>query len=579
MSSIDDRKLCNLLVKQGVLTKEQTDTAIAMQESSSGSLSNILIENGFTDEFTLASKLGGALNVPFMTLGQYELDPAILSVIPEDLIRKYKIIPVDNTNGELTVALSDPSNIYLLDDLKKITNCTISPVIAFESDIQAAIDHYLDPDSKTVLEENALQEIDETSDLDYENLELLDDTSFEQEQEPTTNELVAQPDDGPVVQMVNKMIADAVNLRASDIHFEPYEKEVRLRYRIDGHCQEIKPPPKSFQNAIISRMKIMSGLDIAERRVPQDGRFHANVRGKKIDFRVSTCPTVFGEKVVLRLLDSANLALTIEQLGMSSKVEDIFTRNIFAPWGMVLVTGPTGSGKSTTLYTALSAINDPTKNIMTCEDPVEYQVNGINQVYVNTKTGLTFAAALRSFLRQDPDIIMVGEIRDLETAEIAIKAAMTGHLVMSTLHTNDAPSTINRVINMGIEAFLLTASLNLIVAQRLTRRICPKCKAQITVSPESLQKLYLEPNDPVFAGTGCDSCNFKGLKGRVALYELLELSDKIREMVIQKATTAQIKKQAIEEGMLTLRMAGAEKIREGITTIDEVLSVTAADER
>jgi len=574
MGSVYDKKLCDILVSQGVLTNEQEDQALKMQETTGGSLSSILLDNEFTDEFTLAAKLGGALNVPFMTLGQFELSPEALATLPEDIIRKYKIIPVDNTNGELTIALPDPSNIYLLDDLMKITKCTIRPVIAFESDIQATIDRYLSSDSNA--EEDALQEIDE-SNIDYEGLEFSEGSSIEQAD--VVNDLSAQPDDAPVVTMVNKIIEDAVRLRASDIHIEPFEKDVRLRYRVDGHCQEVKPPPKSFQNAIISRLKIISGLDIAERRVPQDGRFNANYQGKKIDFRISTCPTVFGEKVVIRLLDSSNLSLSIGQLGMSKSVEEKFMRNIFAPWGMVLVTGPTGSGKSTSLYTALTAINDPAKNIMTAEDPVEYQVTGINQVLVKPHIGLTFAAALKSFLRQDPDIIMVGEIRDLETAEIAIKAAMTGHLVMSTLHTNDAPSTINRLVNMGVEPFLITASLNLIVAQRLTRRICPKCKTPTTATPEVLRSVYLEEGDTPYIGVGCEACGFRGLKGRVALYELLEMSDTLREMIIGGATTIPIKKQAVEEGMMTLRMAGGEKIKNGITTIDEVLAVTAADER
>ena len=575
MAFIYDEKLCEILVQQGVLTRDQKDAAIAIQSSGGASLSTVLIENGFTDEFTLASKLGGALNVPFMALSQYEIEPSVILSIPEDIVRKYRIIPVDNTNNELTVALPDPSNIYLLDDLMKITKCTISPVIAFESDIQSAIDTFLVKD-KDDFEGNALQEISESA-LDFEGLELTEDQVADEIE--AVNDLAAQPDDAPVVTMVNRIIEDAVRMRASDIHIEPYEKDVRLRYRVDGHCQEVKSPPKSFQNAIISRLKIISGLDIAERRVPQDGRFSANYQGKKIDFRISTCPTVFGEKVVIRLLDSSNLSLSIQQLGMSALVESKFRRNIFAPWGMILVTGPTGSGKSTTLYTALSAINDSAKNIMTAEDPVEYQVTGINQVLVRPQVGLTFASALKSFLRQDPDIIMVGEIRDLETAEIAVKAAMTGHLVMSTLHTNDAPSTVNRLINMGIEPFLITASLNLIVAQRLARRICQKCRTEGNYTVEQLRSVYLSENEPAYIGMGCDACNFKGFKGRVALYELLELSDEIREVILSGASTTLIKKQAINEGMMTLRMAGGEKIKAGTTTIDEVLAVTIADER
>jgi type IV pilus assembly protein PilB len=399
----------------------------------------------------------------------------------------------------------------------------------------------------------------------------------ETEEQAAEEELEAS--DAPVIQLVNLIVHDAIRMRASDIHVEPYEKELRLRYRIDGVLHEMKAPPKKFQNAIISRIKIMSDLDIAERRLPQDGRFKITLNGRGIDFRVSSCPTVFGEKIVIRILDRGNLMLNLGDLGMDPEVLAGFEREIRAPWGMILVTGPTGSGKSTTLYSALNTINDPRKNIMTIEDPVEYQLHGINQVQVHPDIGLTFAEGLRSFLRQDPDIIMVGEIRDKETAEVAVKAALTGHLVLSTLHTNDAPSSINRLTNMGVEAFLVTASVNLIVAQRLVRRICENCKQSYEPPRELLNTLRLEEGTMFSRGTGCERCLNSGYRGRVALYELLHLSDNMRDKIIEGISSSQLKRIAIEEGMITLRRAGLQKVAQGVTTIDEVLGVTAPDER
>jgi type IV pilus assembly protein PilB len=379
--------------------------------------------------------------------------------------------------------------------------------------------------------------------------------------------------------MVNGIIAEALKMRASDIHIEPYEKVLRVRYRVDGVLQEMKSPPKKFQNAIVSRIKIMSDLDIAEKRLPQDGRFKMTVGGKAIDFRVSTCPMATGEKTVMRVLDSSNLMLDLTALGLYQEQMEIFTKNIRAPWGMCLVTGPTGSGKSTTLYSALSTINDPTKNISTIEDPVEYQLKGINQVQAKPDIGLDFAAGLKSFLRQDPDIIMVGEIRDLETGAIAVKAALTGHLVLSTLHTNDAPSTINRLQNMGIEPFLITASLNMVVAQRLVRRICESCKEVWQPTEDLVAGLNIPDGTTLYKGHGCDRCNGRGYKGRVALYEVMSLNDAMREAIVNGTTTTALKRMALENGLITLRMSGVRKIVDGITTPDEVLGATAADER
>ncbi|MGB9690977.1 MAG: GspE/PulE family protein, partial [Candidatus Sumerlaeaceae bacterium] len=486
MASVMERKLAEILVRDNIITQEELEKALEIQEKTGESLGSILIDNGFANEWEIAAAIGKQLNVPFITLSHYEIDQSILHSIPEELVRKYQIVPVDKTGDTLTVALSDPSNIYLLDELRLLTNCKIVPVISFESDIREAIERYYGAGGSAL--DEMLKEI---SDEETALLEALEHAETAEAEQPEGEEEV-EASDAPVIQLVNLIIHDAIRMRASDIHIEPYEKELRLRYRIDGVLHEMKSPPKKFQNAIISRIKIMSDLDIAERRLPQDGRFKINLSGRSIDFRVSTCPVVFGEKVVIRILDRSNLMLNLTDLGMAPEVLAGFEREIRAPWGMILVTGPTGSGKSTTLYSALNTINDPRKNIMTIEDPVEYQLHGINQVQVHPEIGLTFAEGLRSFLRQDPDIIMVGEIRDKETAEIAVKAALTGHLVLSTLHTNDAPSTINRLTNMGVEAFLVTASVNLIVAQRLVRRICENCKQTYDPPSELLNSLGLE---------------------------------------------------------------------------------------
>jgi type IV pilus assembly protein PilB len=450
------------------------------------------------------------------------------------------------------------------------------PVISFESDIRDAIQRYYGETGSS--EDEMLREISDEDEAQI--LELMDagneanNVTVEEEMEDE-----AAAAEGPVIQLVNGLIAEAMKIRASDIHIEPYEKVLRVRYRVDGVLQEMKSPPKKFQNAIVSRIKIMSDLDIAEKRLPQDGRFKLTLGGKSVDFRVSVCPMSFGEKVVIRILDSSNLMLDMTALGLYQEQLDIFNRNIKAPWGMCLVTGPTGSGKSTTLYSALSTINDAGKNISTIEDPVEYQLKGINQVQARPDIGLDFSAGLKSFLRQDPDIIMVGEIRDLETGAIAVKAALTGHLVLSTLHTNDAPSTVNRLQNMGIEPFLITASLNMVVAQRLVRRICEACKEDWEAPHDLIEGLNIPDGTQLKKGHGCDRCLGRGYKGRVALYEVMELSDKMREAIVEGTTTTQLKRMAMENNLITLRMSGVRKIVDGVTTPDEVLGATAADER
>lgn len=573
MASAMERRLAEMLVRDNVISDSDLEMAIAMQSEKGGSLGRILIDSGSASEWELAAALGKQLNVPFITLSHYEIDPAILQSIPEDIVRKYQIVPVDKTGDTLTVALSDPSNIYLIDELRLLTHSKIVPVISFESDIQEAIDLYYRSEGAEL--DEMLKEFSE--DEETQILQMMNAGGNAAEDD--INDLSIDVDDAPVIQLVNLIIADAIRLRASDIHVEPYEKELRLRYRVDGVLQEMKSPPKKFQNALISRIKIMSTLDIAERRLPQDGRFNVVTNGKNIDFRVSTCPTAYGEKVVIRILDRGNLMLNLTDLGMTREVLEKFEANIRAPWGMVLVTGPTGSGKSTTLYSALSTINDPRKNILTIEDPIEYQLKGINQCQAKPDIGLDFAAGLKSFLRQDPDIIMVGEIRDKETAEIAVKAALTGHLVLSTIHTNDAPSTINRLTNMGVEAFLVTASVNMLVAQRLVRRICETCKQPYNPPSDLVTGLGLPADSIFYRGEGCDRCNGSGYKGRIALYEVMQVSDNMRDKIIEGISTSALKRIAIEEGMETLRVAGIQKIAQGVTTIDEVLSSTASDDR
>lgn len=574
MATAMERKLWELLIEDNIVSQDEMNAALARQKTSGESLVRTLIDMGAVTEWEMAATLGKQLNVPFITLSHYEIDKEILRSIPEEIVRKYRIVPVDKTDDVLTIALSDPSNIYLLDELRLLTKCQIVPVISFESDLNEAIERYYTNHKENF--EEALKDITDAEVKVVENEEM----ALAGEAEDDSNDLSVEADDAPVVQLVNLFVTEAIKKRASDIHVEPYEKSVRLRYRIDGVLHEMTPPPKKFQNAIISRLKILSEMDIAEKRLPQDGRFRVKYQEKTIDFRVSCCPVAHGEKIVIRLLDQSNLQLDLADLGFDQEELKTFNRNIRKPWGMVLITGPTGSGKSTTLYSALSTINDPQKNIITIEDPIEYQLKGINQVAAHAEIGLTFAEGLRSFLRQDPDIIMVGEIRDLETAEIAVKAALTGHLVLSTIHTNDAPSTVNRLTNMGIESFLVTASLNMLVAQRLVRRVCRDCKETFVPTPELLEQvqIVLKPGDEFSHGAGCATCNGTGYRGRVALYEIMEMTDNLRDAVIANVPTQELKRQAIGQGMRTLRMAGNRKVLEGRTTIEEVLSNTVTDE-
>jgi type IV pilus assembly protein PilB len=583
MTSVMDKKLCDMLIKDKVITSDELTSAISEQEKTKGCLGRVLIDLGFTSEWEMSSALSKQLNVPFITLAHYDIDQGVLKTIPPEIARKYKIVPVDKAGDSLTIALSDPSNIYLLDELRILTKSQINPVISFESDIMEAINRFYPPVSGSNGEGSRFDEmLKEITDTDVANVkdELANESlAFMDAEEEGKDSDEGEINAAPVIQLVNLIVSEALKMGASDIHIEPYEKVIRLRYRIDGVLQEMTSPPKKFQNAIVSRIKIISELDISERRLPQDGRFRIKFNNRPIDFRVSTCPVVNGEKVVIRILDSAGLMLNLADLGFDPRDMEKLESAIRKPWGMALITGPTGSGKSTTLYSALSTINDPRKNICTCEDPVEYNLKGINQVPAKPDIGLSFAAALKSFLRQDPDIIMVGEIRDLETGGIAIKAALTGHLVLSTLHTNDAPSTIQRMDNMGIERFLITAALNLVEAQRLVRRICKNCRAEYKPDPELVQSLGINEENPVFyKGSGCEVCRGSGNKGRVGLYEILELSDNIRNSIMDGMATNKLKKQAIIEGMTTLRAAGLRKVLQGATNVEEVLGATIADE-
>jgi type IV pilus assembly protein PilB len=577
MPTAMERQLGEMLVKDSVISPHDLDEALRRQEESNASLGRVLIEMGLASEWEMAAALGKQLNVPFITLSHYDIDRQVLEAIPEDIVKKYRIVPVDKTGDTLTIALSDPSNIYLLDELRILTQCQIIPVISFESDIVEAITRYYGGDNGSNLDE-MLKEISD-SDVQAVADQIEAETLIESPEDEQNIEDRVEMNDAPVIQLVNLIITEAVKASASDIHIEPYEKTLRLRYRIDGFLQEMTPPPKQFQNAIISRIKILSELDIAEKRLPQDGRFRVKYNNRAIDFRVATCPTIHGEKVVIRILDQSSLMLDLTDLGFEADALEKFESQIRKPWGMILVTGPTGSGKSTTLYSALSTINDPRKNIQTIEDPVEYKLLGINQVHARPDIGLNFAAALRSFLRQDPDIIMIGEVRDLETAEIAIKAALTGHLVLSTLHTNDAPSTVQRLINMGVESFLVTASLNLVQAQRLVRRTCTNCRVEYRASDELVQALRLEnPDTILYRGDGCERCRQTGYKGRVGLYEVMVITDEMRDAVLNGISAQHLKRMAMDNSMETLRGAGIRKILQGVTTVEEVLSATMADE-
>ena len=558
-------RLGDLLVQEGLITRDQLQQALQEQRSSGMRLGYTLVKLGLVQELEVTKMLARQYRVPAVDLGRFEVDEKIVKLIPSDVAVKHSVLPLKREGRTLTVAMAEPANVTILDDLKFITRYDIFPVIAGEYTLRQQIEKYYEQTDAQL--QNILSEIEADEDL-----EVIE----EQEDEEAPTQVA---DDAPVVKLINGILTDAVKRGASDIHIEPFEKEIRVRYRIDGSLLEVMKPPIKLKAALNSRLKIMSSLNIAERRVPQDGRIKLKMGRKVIDFRVSTLPVIFGEKIVLRILDKENLTLDLQSFGFEPQAEHELMQAIMNPYGMVLVTGPTGSGKTTTLYSAISQINKIDVNIMTVEDPVEYNIGGISQVLVRNEIGMTFAAALKAFLRQDPNIIMVGEIRDLETGSIAIKAALTGHLVLSTLHTNDAPSTITRMIDMGLEPFNVASAVNLIVAQRLLRRICSECKAEHKYLEEELTALGISGEEAegltFYKGEGCDTCSDTGYKGRQGLYEVMALTSALRPLILRGASVDEIREQAIKDGMLTLRMDGMLKVKKGITTLEEVVKETA----
>jgi type IV pilus assembly protein PilB len=564
-----NERMGELLVRENLISAEQLRKARDEAKTSGGRLGAQITRLGFLQEAELSDFVAKQYGVPTIDLEDFDVDPAVIQLIPEEVARKHTVLPVNRAGSTLIMATADPSNIFAIDDIKFLTGYNVEVVVASEDAIKRSIDkHY----------EQGTNLGDIMGDFDDSDLELVqgaDDVDI--------GALEKESEDAPVVKLVNLILTDAVKRVASDIHIEPYEKEFRVRYRIDGVLYEVMKPPLKLKNAITSRVKIMSELDIAERRLPQDGRIKLKLgRGKEMDYRVSVLPTLFGEKTVLRLLDKSNLQLDMTKLGFEENQLHDFQKSIHLPFGMVLVTGPTGSGKTTTLYSALSELNKTTENISTAEDPVEFNLAGINQVQMHEDIGLNFAAALRAFLRQDPDIIMVGEIRDFETAEIAVKAALTGHMVLSTLHTNDAPSTVNRLLNMGIEPFLVASSVNCIVAQRLARRICAECKeADADVGVEALQEAGLSEQEArsftPMRGRGCRNCSETGFKGRIAVYEVMVLGEELKEFVLNGASATELKREAIRLGMSTLRRSVLNLLTGGATTLSEVFRVSSAD--
>lgn len=567
------KPLGELLVKENLVTVQQLDEARKEQKANGGRLGSALVRLGHVRDKEMAEFMGRQYEVATVDLEQFEIDQDALKAIPREVCEKHMVIPVSRSGNILVVAFADPTNMYVRDDIALLSRCKVEPVVAPETSIVKAIEKYY----------QKRQTADMTS--------LASEMEFSDEALNFTQSLQAQligevegEEQAGIVKLVNTMLTEAIKVKASDIHVEPYEKRLRIRFRVDGNLIEKVQPPAGIANALSSRLKIMSRLDIAERRKPQDGRLKAKTAsGMEVDFRVSVLPTLFGEKIVMRLLDKTNLKLDMTKLGFEDEEMDLFKARINDPQGLVLVTGPTGSGKTTTLYSALWSLNDPQVNISTAEDPVEFNLDGINQVQVNPKVGFTFADALRSFLRQDPDIILVGEIRDLETAEVAFKAASTGHLVLSTLHTNDAPSTVSRLIDMGVAPYLITSTVTIIIAQRLAGRICEKCKVAEKVLPEALLAAGIKEEEigtfECMRGEGCSACNGSGIKGRVAIYELMAMSNPLKEEILKGGSPVEIKKGAIRGGTKTLRQSALRKLKSGVISLDQVLGVTLADDK
>jgi type IV pilus assembly protein PilB len=594
-------RIGELLLKEKRITPAQLQEALNAQKTNGGKLGYNLVKLGFVKDEEITQLLSKQYGVPSINLTQFDVDTAVIKLVPADTAHKYQIVPLSRSGATLTIAMTDPTNVFAMDDIKFMTGYNVEPVVASETAIMEAIQRYYSaaapattgggrrqqqqqaqqPQGEGISSTSSLElvtkALEETSSIMDDDVEVLEEL-----EQIDVASLEKQGGEAPVIRLVNLMLMSAIQKGASDIHIEPYEKEFRVRFRIDGLLYNVMAPPMKFRDAITSRVKIMAKLDIAEKRLPQDGRiklrFADNGATREIDFRVSCLPTLFGEKIVMRLLDKNKLMLDMTKLGFEQESLNKFERQIMKPWGMVLVTGPTGSGKTNTLYSSISRINTMETNIMTAEDPVEFNLVGVNQVQIRENIGLNFAAALRSFLRQDPNIILVGEIRDFETAEIAVKAALTGHLVLSTLHTNDAPSTVNRLMNMGIEPFLVASSVNLICAQRLVRRVCAKCKEDHPTPEQALVEAGFTPEESTAVvpkkGKGCETCNNTGYKGRVGLYEVMEITDELRELILVGASALELRRKAVEEGMITLRRSGLLKVQEGLTTIEEVARET-----
>ncbi len=561
-------RTAEILVRGGIITREQLNEALNVFKQNGSSLVHELVRLGYTSEDQVTDFLADQFGIEKVEIDGVDIPDSILNLIPAQFIQKYHIIPLKLMTSTLTIAMSDPTNLAAINEIKFVTGYGVRVVLARASEIKKILDERF---GSTNFYDDVLKKLGDN------------DMEVIKEEEINVQELEQATNDAPVVTLVNAILGDAAKRRASDIHIEPYEKIFRVRFRIDGILHEIMSPPPKLKAPLVSRIKIMADLDIAERRLTQDGRIKLKMGRQELDIRVSVLPTMFGEKIVMRLLDKTNLQLDMTKLGFEEKDLKDFKEALYKPYGMLLITGPTGSGKSTTLYSGLSALNEPEVNISTAEDPVEYNLVGINQVQVKEEIGLTFAAALRSFLRQDPDIIMVGEVRDLETAQIAVKAALTGHLVLSTLHTNDAPSTIDRLINMGVELFLIVSSINLIAAQRLVRQICQNCKEPIDIPSDVLINIGLDPAEvaagfPTFHGKGCAECNQTGYRGRLAIYEVMVMNDTMKEAVISGMSGGDLKREAVKGGMSTLRMSAIKKVREGMTTIEETVRVTDSDE-
>ncbi|HLG57250.1 MAG TPA: type IV-A pilus assembly ATPase PilB [Vicinamibacterales bacterium] len=583
-------RIGELLLKEKRITPEQLQEALNYQRQHGGKLGFNLIKLGYVKDDEITALLSKQYGVPSIALGQFDVDAAVVKLVPAETAQKYQIVPLSRSGATLTIAMTDPTNVFAMDDIKFMTGYNVEPVVASETAVIDAIAKYYGKTSAPAMAGKAdgppgasALEVASKALEDMPTLADAGDVEVLEEFEEISAELLAkQGEEAPVIKLVNVILMSAIQKGASDIHIEPYEKELRVRYRIDGILYNIMQPPMKFRDAITSRIKIMSKLDIAEKRLPQDGRikirFQDSGELRDIDFRVSCLPTLFGEKIVLRLLDKTKLMLDMTKLGFEQESLTKFELAIEKPWGMVLVTGPTGSGKTNTLYSSIARINTPQTNIMTAEDPVEFNLMGVNQVQVRENIGLNFAAALRSFLRQDPNVILVGEIRDFETAEIAVKAALTGHLVLSTLHTNDAPSTVNRLMNMGIEPFLVASSLNLICAQRLVRRICKNCTKPDPTPAQALMQAGFSAEDAKTVvpnkGQGCEKCNNTGYKGRVGLYEVMEVGEEVRELILVGASSLELRRKAVDEGMITLRGSGLRKVKDGVTTIEEIVRET-----